>query len=455
MNNVINILPTTSDLALLLAGETSLCFNVNKQTAYTSILNYPLVALLTKAGSQEILSFCTLNEISLPSTSIIEIWNVCTPAATRKKGYTSELVSKIIEYSKQQKAKLWLCIDDEKNIKLYTKLGFINPSVVSTSITGTSIGRLTVELVYDENAFSDEITDAQAISKELLVFIASRAPNKRTTIVEISKNALEQVYKSKSNWLINEDAEYGGELYYDGSVFNFRNIEKGSTTAVTVPCYPFSFHTHPLVAYQAVSIGLNPISDTDLVREFYCMSQLHIVFAMEGLYVFQLTPEIHSFLKLLKLYSNEADNFIECFKEEVSRHVNSVITVYRELAKLLKDMTKKKNDRASLYEKALSSRAPRKTAKMFQDRLFSTELDIINSPVYRTKSRPHIQTIIDGYNSITLKQILKHDKTKKLKGFCKKFFKSDYEEIQIFYINFIENILEKLAKNAPVYIEYV
>lgn len=455
MSYVINILPNTVDLANLLAEETSLCFNVNKQTAHTSIGSYPLVALLTKAGSPVILSFCTLNEINLPTASIIEIWNVCTPTASRRQGYASALVSKIIEYSKQQKAKLWLCIDDEKNIKLYTKLGFINPSVVSTSITGVSIGRLTVELVYDENAFSDEIADAQAISKELLVFIASRAPNKKTTIVEISKNALEQVYKSKGNWLIDEKVEYGGELYYDGSVFEIRNIEKGSTTSVTVPCYPFSFHTHPLVAYKSVSIGLNPISDTDLVREFYCMSQLHVVFSMEGLYVFQLTPEIHSFLKLLKLYSKEADKFIDCFKEEVLRHVGSVITVYRELAKFLDDMTTKKNNRATLYDKAFTSRASQRTAKLFQDRLFSTELDIINSPAYRTKARPHIQTIIDGYNSINLKQILKHDKTKKLKGFCKKFFKSDYEAIQIFYINFIENIPEKLAKNAPVYIEYV
>lgn len=470
MNYTTDILPLTQDLADTLAPELAQCFNVSESVSKSGILNNKLVAIFRKDNT--ILTFCTLDRIDMPGQSgsapliILEIWNVCTPAGERKKGYASRMIKDIIEYAKQQKAKLWLCVDDERNINLYTKLGFINPAIVSTTATGRDIGRFTVELIYDESAFADDISEAQKTAKELLKFISVHTGTRKVTKVEISPHALEQIYSKndmyymlddlKGNWLIDEDVEYGGQLYFDGKMFEIKNISKGQAATVSVSCsFPFAFHTHPLAAYKQEAIGINPISHTDLIRELYCMSQMHVVFAMEGMYVYQVTPEVHAFLKLLNLYPKEFENFIKCFRKEIDKHVIAVYADYQKFWTWLQELKTSRAERMKLYEKQFAKRTG-KIPKKYADFFKATELDIVNNMLYSGRARQYIQTLIKSYRSITLEDVFQHDKRSKLEYFCKKFFKDvKYRKIEIFYVNFIENVQGRLKRNTPIYIEYV
>lgn len=413
------------DMAVFAKGLKS-CFSVKKKTALEALMRAHYILWISKERPDP-LAFCTLAQHVLPDGQILyEIWNVCTLAEHRRRGYATALFRQIIEIAAG--ASLWLLVESKANVNLYTKLGFVRPSIVSESATGEDLGRRGVELIYKEGTTGPEREAARDEALAMLHMIEDYNLKDGLNYIEMSRPSLVEIYYGGR--LLNPKYEYGGNVYMDPKGhLAIGDVVRGDTASVMIPCNDMRFHTHPVVAYEKVKIGVNPMSHQDLIAEVFCASSLGIVFALEGIYSYQLNPNLHSMFKLWKILKSELlDVFINAFREELADHVNEVFPQYQQLYNHLGFLV-------DAWKKAHPGRAP-------------DLLEIVNSDAFIDASHAHIFKILAAYGDVTLGRVIRRDRTKQLQLSLSPLDAN----MKLFRVNFTPNVYNLLKARKPVYV---
>ena len=399
-----------------IAGGLALCFGVNSDAAFQAINNSSFVVLLVKDDTN-ILSMCTINRIN--QFKLWEIWNVCTPFEKRR-GHAKNLLQTVIKVATKSKYKLWLCTDDETVSKMYADLGFSNPKLITHTLSGAALDGVSIQMMYSGN----DVKHTKKVLSYLMKFKDSLGAQLKTQKIQLNSADLKDFYSKKL--FLNH--EIGGQLKWDPKTNTLRFTDQvvGTETTVNYPCYSMVFHTHPFIAYKTNTVGANPISATDLVRELNCFGRLAVVVALEGLYIYQINPTIYGFINFIHDFEPALyDEFKRCYEAVINKLLVQVEKEYVFLWKLLENvMAEEKLD--ALY--------------------------VVNHLKYRIQSTPAIQRVVDIYQSIQIKDILAQDSSGRIESYLKNYMSIPYKNLQIYFIEYMPNIIHKLDK--PIYINF-
>lgn len=404
-----------------LSYDLSKCFEVSEKDAHGALNASTYISLLSKENKT--VGFCTLNIND--DKKIVEIWNVCVPKDYRRKGFATILLNQLIELFSGIYV-LWLIIDKESNIDVYVKQGFVSPTITSETATGKDMKRYAVELIYDREADSEKKNYAREEAARLLKNAKNYNFKKTIQRFEIEPNVLSEIYTT--GILTERPNEFGGSVDFDKGKLKLRNIIEGTRRAVSFPCFTMRFHTHPFTAYndvggaeRRIDIGVNPISDTDLIAETYCLSSLCLIFALEGIYVYQLNPILIPMLKTFKVSNHIAYKmFRESLQKNLSKHVNNIGGEYVVLRDLLNKLYLKHKD----------------------------ILTAVTLPEFISASHKYIFKLLDDYGSIEIEDISRGNKI--LAEAIKPYHIPS--DTPLFFINFTPNVYEQVINKKSVFV---
>jgi hypothetical protein len=224
-----------------------------------------------------------------------EIYDVCTDTVERGKGIMKEMFQVLLPKISNP---LWLGVDllnpsFNQVVRLYTGLGFGNPTLVKETKAGYVLPYYFVSFDYPPSPnepVGDHALQVAILLKEIY--------NQSFCKVSVTLD-MESVKFIHDSYLIGVDTEYSGvftKTVYDKSVLlrlDTSTIMSGSSidNTVPIPSAEYNFHTHPDVCYINVGCVLGWPSGLDMM---YAISQynltIHFVFALEGIYSIQVTP---------------------------------------------------------------------------------------------------------------------------------------------------------------------
>ena len=278
-----------------------------------------------------------------------EIYNVCTSINAREKGVMkSVLKSLLVDIPKD---KIWLGIDiknpiRDKVIRLYLSVGFNPRGIQYITPSGTFPSFPFISLVYNKGNPID-------ISKDVVNNIGEHIKkmvqqyNKRGGRCSVTTYMRPELISEIKNNYITSNIEHGGiigvkRLDNGKYLLGLAVTTKGNDNFFTVkiPTYYINWHTHPLICYQKNLCYIGWPSGQDmslLIRSYNDGLLAHILFANEGVYFLQLSPDMMIFIrsipsqcvnilgKMIKYFFENLENFRNInYDQERIRCLNKV-----------------------------------------------------------------------------------------------------------------------------------
>ncbi len=264
-----------------------------------------------------------------------EIYNICTSKKYRGKGVMKSILTSLLtEIPKQY---VWLGINIHNPMKyhvlrLYLSVGFNMAGIQNITPTNSFPGFPFISMLYHKGQDVDRPVDLVERLGEKVVQIINQYENTggkchiKTHINPELINDINELY-------ITKNVEYGGILgakkvghnnYLLGLAARTKGDEK--TLTVAVPPYYINWHTHPFICYEheLCYIGWPSGLDMSLIINKYSDGVLaHVLFANEGIYFMQLSPEMMAFLRVLpRLCINDLAKVVRYFFTKLEHYRN-------------------------------------------------------------------------------------------------------------------------------------
>lgn len=248
-----------------------------------------------------------------------EIYNACTDKSARKRGIMKSILKSVLVDI--PKDKIWLGIDLNNKLlyvilHLYLSVGFIPDGIQNISPSGNYPGFPFISLTYDKSINNvrsvSEIKTVEQQSKTIIrQYIQNNGKCHMNIYIEsVLMNTIYDTY-------IQKDVELGGimgvqDMGNNNYMLGLAAITKGSKKNFTVdiPNYYITWHTHPFICYTSSLCYIGWPSGMDMSRIINNYTHgdiLHILFAYEGTYILQLSPQMMNFMRAME---SECINFI-------------------------------------------------------------------------------------------------------------------------------------------------
>jgi hypothetical protein len=313
----------------------------NKNTFTKSVILYD-------TNTQEIINVLTILEGFNMTEHLIEIYDVCTKEGYRGRGYSSQVISKLVSLYENDYT-ISLGVIDPNPLNIYLSNGFVRSSIENKTPLGVDLKGLNfLWLTYEDTSelTKDEITRYQFLAYDNLLRIQKKDFNFKFLILR------EQYLEFYKNFVNNKLIlnEIGGSLTSipntnNGLDFNINKriigpiqnpnhiiLEKFTVDLTSVSKLQFLYHTHPYRAYIAYNYASGFPSPSDFVSLLNFGTRTHLVPSLEGLYCIQYTSNFfNNYMRNknigLSWNSNFTDRIIKSFvlRREGLRHYSNVL----------------------------------------------------------------------------------------------------------------------------------
>jgi GNAT superfamily N-acetyltransferase len=288
--------------------------------------------------------------------TINEVYDVCISSSERGKGIGKKLMASVTQFSK----KTWLGVDINNGLwdvalNLYTKAGFLSPSIGKTTPNGKKMDIIFVGLTYQhtftKKDISEAIEKANYYRRGALHKLAEKKAlaERCDLMLVMSKTLLRHLRE-----YLDEDREYSGILRvvcYDKKGRGILGYSKVTETAgdpqELVVSHPgdksyASFHTHPKICYQlrGCYLGWPSAQDMRATLTYYKLGELlNFVVTVEGVYMLMLS---RAFQKIVDTYGCVSDmgNAIVSYFEKIEKLRTKGYANEKEKALQLKEYVK-------------------------------------------------------------------------------------------------------------------
>lgn len=106
------------------------------------------------------------------SKKYVEIYDVCTDKSSRRRGIATEILAHYAKLFSDAGKKVWLAIVDPNRVKMYTKIGFLDPQISYISPHGTKYPSFFLGFIYKDGASPEEKETARQEAIELFPLIS-------------------------------------------------------------------------------------------------------------------------------------------------------------------------------------------------------------------------------------------------------------------------------------------